>query len=732
MADLSSSFPPQANPMQQNPSNFTVRQGLFPQDRPDVLPTEQPKPLNTNPLLSMAPNQLVDMEIVDMVNSRLELSKQWRRTRRIVWDKCWQHMKGIYDTANKAAWQSKTFMPLTSKVVEIITAKLHSTCFAPEMPVEYQTKRFDLDQQVRSINEVIQTDFDKCQAKAHFTDFIRNFCVMGTAVGEVGYLKKEEIVMVKERQQQSSPEVTQMLQSLGVNTQEQFVPKVMLVKDYATITNVDLYDIYPEPRVAEFSKDHWVIHKSKITNRELNMGSQDPDPYYKFDNITDDLLEGAGQRRIDEDPEKQTRRFALLDYNLYTHHLDPDREHELTTYYGQIPMWFLKPELRNNRKRQYDSVPGCIKVVDGQYVIWKRISPWRDGEPPYFKGNYIRIPGEFYGIGVAELVMGLQIEKNEIRNSRMDNINLSMNKIIAVIKEFIPPGEHKRLVSEPGAIWLFKGVDDVRKAMQHVEFGNVTQDSWAASKEVDQEAEEVTAANKVTQSNGGSTGDAGGNTFRGQMLNVQQATDRWMLYARLFEWMGLVPAMQKFYQRIYQFKDIKDVQEILGGERGSQFQWISPEDLEKMAKLVPLGVMSMENKGVKLAQMAQFQQQWQGQVWFKALEFARKEWVEMGNPEPDAVIFSDEEMKQYNQFKQMAMGQPGMPGQPPQPGNPGQPQGLVGPNGQPVQSGQRGNVPGGMPVSGNVPGPSNGMPRPAFPARGPGASAHDLHGMPMS
>ena len=59
--------------------------------------------------------------------------------------------------------------------------------------------------------------------------------------------------------------------------------------------------------------------------------------------------------------------------------------------------------------------------------------------------------------------------------------------------------------------------------------------------------------------------------------------------------------------------------------------------------------------------------------------------------------------------------------------------GLLGPNGMPApQTGQGGNVPGGQPVSGNVPGPANGMPRPAMPARGPGASRMDLMGRPAS
>jgi len=716
---------------------FQEQQPMFPANRPDVQPSAPQRPTIITP---MGASQLVDREILDMVMGRYEVSKQWRRTRRLIWDKAWQHMKALYDKANKSSWQSTTFMPLTSKVVEVVFSNLFSAVLGVEVPVELQTRRADLDPLIRSHNELIQADYDKSGSKVAIADFLRNLCVTGTGVGEVGYVKQVETVMMKQRQQPSP--IDGMLKSLGVNTGEQFIPKQMLVKDYAIITNKDIYDIYPEPRKPDFSKDAWVIEKCKITNRELVMGSRDQDPYYRFDNVSDALLEGSGMARTDLDPEIQNRRFALLDYNYYSHYLDPDREHELYKFYGMIPLWYLQPETRNDKERQYDAIPGCIYVVDGQYVVWKRISPWRDAEPPYFKGNYIKIPGPegFYGIGVAELVMGLQIEFNEIRNSRMDNINLSMNKIVAVIKDMVPPGEWKRLVSEPGAVWLFKGVDDVRKAIQQIEFGNVTQDSWEASAEVAKEAEEVTAANKITMAAGGSSQDAGGSTYRGQMLNVQQANGRWMLYARMLEWQGILPAMKKFYQRIYQFKSYQDAQEILGPDRSQTFQFLSPEDLEKVARLVPLGVMTLENKGVKLAQMNQFAMLWMQQPWFKSLEFARKMAVEMGNPEPDSILFSDEEMQQYNQFKQMMFNEmPGMPNGPqgPQMGAGGPPQGLVGPNGQPLppqgpQSGNRANVPGGAPVSGNVPGPLYGMPRPALQARGPGASPMDLHGAPMS
>lgn len=742
---------------QLNPS-MTQMQPLFPQDRPDVSnPTPERTPLSPEVIVKMPVNQLVDMEIADMVMDRFEASRNWRMPKRLIWDKCWQHYKGVYDKTGKARWQSATFQPATSKVVEVIASNIHGAVLGPEVPIEYQTRRPDFDQLVRSHNEIIQTDMDRCKAKAHLTDFIRTLCIMGTAIGMVDYVKEEETVMIKQRATPSPAD--DMLRSMGVNPQQEtFVPTKMVVKDFARIINVDPYDIYPKPREAEITKDTWIIQKGKITNRELVIGSRDPDPYYRMDNVGDSLLSGSGLQRVDQDPEKQTRRMALVDYNYYSHFLDPDREHELFTYYGQIPLWYLKPDLRNDASRQYDSVPGWIQIVDGQYVIRKRISPWRDGEPPYFKGNYIRIPGEFYGVGVAELMIGLQIEKNEIRNSRMDNINLLQNKIIAVIKDMVPPGEWQRLKSEPGAVWLFKGVDDVRKAIQTVDFPDMGKDTWMASQEVDREIQETTGAVKATLGVGGDSSQSGGATFRGQMMNQQMATERFMLYARILEWMGFAEAMRKFYHRIYQFKSYQDAQEILGGTRAQLFQFIAPEDMDKVAKLVPLGVMTMENKGVKLAQLTAYHQEWASSPFLKQLELARREWTEMGFPEPDAVLFSDEEMKQFNQARQRMMAQ--QPGGmapkmtesinfkdlPPQgqaqlaqqmgislPGAPAAPHGLVGPHGQPLpQTGQAGNAPSGQPVAGNVPGPRHGMPRPAMPVRGPGASPMDLIGRPAA
>lgn len=661
-------------------------------------------------ILSLPIQQLIDMEVIQMVVNRLQASENWRRPRRLKWDQAWLDYKQVYNAANKKPWQSTTFMPLINRSVEVITANMHGAVMGPEMPIEWTARgRPDLDEKIQKHNRIIAYDFEKCKYKAHWTDYLRSLILLGTGIGKIDYVKESEEVMIKERRRPSM--MDSILAKFGKQVElERFVPQNQLVKDHARFRNRDIYDIYVQPYIEDFSKDNWVIEKGKITNKELIAGSLDQDPYYHLDNVNSVMLSGGSSYNPELDSEKQVRRMAFLDYDIQSYHLEPDRTHELLEYYGPVPVWFIDPELRNDPKKKYDTVPGWIWVVDGQWVVRKKICPWRDGEPPYVKGNYIRVPNQFYGIGIGELLAGLQVEKNEIRNLNIDNINITMNKVTAILKDKVEPAEFKRLVSEPGAIWPFSNTDDIRKVMQPIEFPDQSKSVWLATQQIDQEAAETSGAVKATLGVEGTTADAGGSTFRGQLLNQRTATERFMLYARVEEQCGLSNAMKKFYQRIYQFKSYQEVDEILGPEQSQGFELIAPELLEKVANLSANGVISMENKGLKIAQMKEFTMQWINEPWFKKYEMARRQWIEMGQADPDSVIFSEEEMKAFNEFRKNALSQ-GM-GMPTGPG----PE-MGGPS-SPMSGGPTNN-------------PMAGLPRPPVPTVGPGMKPIDMAGTPL-
>lgn len=695
-----------------------------PQMSPELPGMALESPQNDVDVAGMPLDYLVNQEIIQMVVSRQKASEQWRQPFRIEWDEATNNYEQVYDNTNKESWQATTFQPMTTTFVERSTAALHGMSMGPESPAEYIARSQENETRIEDTNEIIQHDLEKSGFKVQWADFCRTLSLYGTAIGKSNYLKEEATVMIKKRQKPMLPMIQGLLGQMGsffgfngqMEQQDQMIPERKIVKDYATFKNCDIYNIYPQPRIEDFSKDTWVIEKFKITNKELLEGSRNPDPYYRLDNVTTELLMN-GNSMPDEDPELAVKREAQNDTSVPMPYIRPDMEHEGMEYWGPVPKWYLYPETREDDLAKYEVEYAWIWVIDGQWVVRKRVNPFIDACPPYDKGNYIRRPHQFYGIGNGKLLFGLQGEKNEIRNTRQDNINLILNKIIAVLKDKVSKDEWSRLVSDPGAIWPFSGIDDVRKVLMPIDMPDITQDSWRGSAEVDREAQEVTDVVKTTQTIGAGEDQAGNGTFRGQLLNHEVANERFKLYASVLEVAALKKVIDRQYQRIYQFKSYDQITKIIGEKRAMTFELIPPEDLNELAKLVSLGSLTTQNKGLQLAQMREFYALFAMEPFLKKIDYARKMYrLTVPGGDPDEIMMSDDELKTFNDFKKklVSAGIPGMEGMAggPPPGNPG-----MNPAG---------------PVSGNVPPPNYGMPQPAMPATGPGASRIDGMGVPLS
>jgi hypothetical protein len=692
---------------------------------PTLDPSTDPVPEAQPQAPTAPPAQNVDQDIINMVMGRFEASKKWREQYRLEWDVATNHYEMVYDSTAKEDWQATTFQPMIPTHVERATAALHNMSMGPEAPVEYQTRTTENEQRVDSTNELIQHDLERCDFKVHWTDFLRTISLYGTGIAKVEYAKETATVMVKERKRSMFAGMMGMFSKMfggqqAPAEQESFRPETCVIKDFATFKNVDLYSIYPQPHTEDFSKDNWVIEKDRISNKELVEGAMLDDEFYRLDGVTPDILM-SGQPRINSDAETQEKRMVQMDTDVPMPYMDPDLEHERFQYYGPVPKWMIDPSLREDQVEKYLTVNAWIWVIDGRWVVRKKLSPYRDAEPPFVKGNFIRRSGQFYGIGIGKLLAGLQIEKNEIRNTRQDNINIMLQKVVAFLKDKIDKEDIQRLVSAPGALWAFTGIDDIRKAFSPVEFPDVTQDSWRGSAEVDREAQEATDVIKTTQTIGAGEDQAGNGTFRGQMLNRQQSNERFTLTGRILDIMGLNKAIQKMYCRIYQFKKFEQIEQILGKARAQNFELIAPEELPALAKMVSLGALTNENKGLKLAQMRDQWVLFAQEPWFKKLEYARI-MVRLGGAvsDPDAVIWTDDEVKQYNEQKRQMMatmgGLPGQEGGQDQPGMPMNGQGSPPPD-------QNGTNP--------IAGP-NHMPMPSQPPQGPGVGQMDFAGRPAA
>lgn len=195
-----------------------------------------------------------------------------------------------------------------------------------------------------------------------------------------------------------------------------------------------------------------------------------------------------------------------------------------------------RPDLSNLKVREYwgifsptgkpeDEEEYVITDVNKKYVIRCERNPYAtdqnpDGIRPFESLNDHDVPGEFYGIGEIEPTETLQIGINKMRNQRLDNVDLVLNRMWIYDRNAgINP---KSLVSTPGnAI----PADDIN-GLQPVPTPDVTASSYAEEDRFSRDFQNATGTIDPTD-RGGSSGFV--STATGQKIRDKESSARFQL-----------------------------------------------------------------------------------------------------------------------------------------------------------------------------------------------------------
>ncbi len=119
-----------------------------------------------------------------------------------------------------------------------------------------------------------------------------------------------------------------------------------------------------------------------------------------------------------------------------------------------------------------------ITVAEEKVVIRDDINPYWHCKKPFVMARICPVPNEIYGIGLMEMVKSLQNELNDVRNQRMDNVKLAMNRMWIVARD--ADVDLEKLISEPGGVVLSNYADGVVPLPQT----DVTQSSFAEARDI--------------------------------------------------------------------------------------------------------------------------------------------------------------------------------------------------------------------------------------------------------
>jgi hypothetical protein len=569
-------------------------------------------------------------ELLSYVQNFYRKSWDWRSTRlHEKWNRCDRNYHSIYDptlAGRKEPWQSRMFLDITLQNVEIIVSQIHKTMMAPKPPIQTEAGPAGDELQARLVQEVMAYELRKGDFEISFYDALKESVKYGS-----GFVKFfwQRVVDTRRRRtpiEQTPDEVIQgaPLESLVGQAPMprpnikgfEMGPQEVVIKNNLMAKYVHIRDIFPEPNSTTWDKG---IHRDKIPYGTI-VAHIKRGEFFDVRDELEDVIEGE---KFEEDTRdiKQERGYFEVPRELSKF----EKKHTIWEMWNEIPRKWIEFDIEEGDDAE-ELVPAKVMVASGVALLASEANEKFDGEWPVLKMDYIRT-GESYGKGICEMLFDDQDEINEHSNLGIDNMNLIINKMMAVFEAALVNAEQD-LVSKPGGIVRLKAQmnDDIRKVIMPIEFPDLASSFFKHRFDIERMVQEKTGANRVTLGSSGMVKDTN-QTLGGMELLRQMFNERVAAYGMVIEAAFLLKAAEKAYGIIYQelgeqgpemLKPILGDEPVTIGERPDPmtgkmipfqvprfmaFAFVPPEELNKSYRFKPMGIFSLENKIVKVAQV---------------------------------------------------------------------------------------------------------------------------------
>lgn len=562
-------------------------------------------------------------DLLSYVVSFYQKSWDWRSTRlHDKWNRYDRNYHGLYDPerlAKKEDWQSRMFIDITLQNVEIISSQVFKTMMAPEPPIQTEAGPAGDNLQARLIQEVMEYELRKGDFKVAFYDAWKEAVRYGSGFMKFYWEKIEDNRLRRMPVMQSPADVVQGAPMASLDGQApmptpdvqqyamQMVP--VLLKNNLKCEKIHIRDIFPTPNSLSWDR---LIHRNKVAYGEIVKNIQSG-AFFDERAQLEDLNEGE-KFEADISDIKQERGY----YDVPRETSKFEKLHTVWEYWGAIPRKWIQFDIPEGDQAE-ELVPAKVLVASGVALLDSRENNEYDGQCPILKVDYIRT-GEPYGKGICEMLVDDQDEINEFSNLGIDNMNLIINKGIAVIEEALVNAEAD-LTVKPGWVVRLRGSridNDVNKGLMPIEFPDMATSFFKHRFDIERMVQEKTGANRVTLGSSGVVKDTN-QTLGGMEMLRQMFNERVAAYGMVAESSFLIKVAEKVYGIIYQAAGEQGpmlLKPILGDHptiisempplavpRFLAFALVPPEEVCRSYRFKPMGIFSMENKVVKSSQI---------------------------------------------------------------------------------------------------------------------------------
>lgn len=331
-------------------------------------------------------------------------------------------------------------------------------------------------------------------------------------------------------------------------------PVDVTVKEYddPQVNFIDLGLFFVDPNGEDIDDARYCGHVAYLTREQIDqMAASDPDGF----KVNWNKVPKIGARN-----EARQRRLSMI--GLPGVDSAGFEQNEEDTLYEVHFYW------EDDRK---------VVLINREYLAQDVPNPYWHKKKPYDKEVYTKVPGEFYGIGVMQILEDLQAELNTERNQRIDYRSMSMRRMFKVRKG--------AQIRSRDLVWKQNGVIQLDK-MDDLEVLEAPDSALGGSfneeQIIKQDMRDATGAQDVVM------GAQSGGTATEAMRNDNNAAMRFKMLISSIEKRLLVAVSMKMIWLNQQY--LEDVRVLpLDDMEPEQWPEIAPEDIQGEMRLTASG-----------------------------------------------------------------------------------------------------------------------------------------------
>lgn len=320
-------------------------------------------------------------------------------------------------------------VPQLRKEIETMSRRLFKGLFPEDYLKGEPASGFTDDNLTMTNTQLVRHYYDNViQIKRALYPWVKQNVILGTSpIRQYWYKQTNEMFYKKRTPYQDK---TGIIRYKGVPTKEE-----VILYNAPKLRTEDLFQTWIYPHNASTQEDIEIVFWQTFVKKSDLEKKAKEGMCANFDQLKD-----QGADNLD-DYYQTGERLAQFGDNAEFQAIQEDG------YYRLIEIWCNLVLPGSDRQ-----VPCVVEIVNDQICTRIQRNPYWHQLPPFDFGRFIiPPPGEFYGRGLPEAAMSLQLQLDDTMNQTMDANTLALNNVTIVNPAYAPNADSFEV--EPGAVW---------------------------------------------------------------------------------------------------------------------------------------------------------------------------------------------------------------------------------------------------------------------------------------